>query len=62
MEIEVSEGTTVGDLIASLADRYPVLRSYTRFVSASLNRTYVGMQAELSDGDEVLFSPPVGGG
>lgn len=62
MEVEVSEGTTVGELISILASQHPVLRSYTRFVSASLNGAYVGMQTELSHGDEVVYMPPVGGG
>jgi len=62
MEIEIPPGTTVGELISLLAEEYPVLRSYTRFVSAAVNRAYVGMQTELHDGDEVIYSPPVGGG
>lgn len=62
MEVEVTPGTTVGDLIKILAEEYPVLHSYTRFVSAAVNRAYVGMQAELHEGDEIIYSPPVGGG
>jgi molybdopterin converting factor small subunit len=62
MEVEVAPGTTVGDLIGILAKDYPVLHSYTRFVSAAVNRAYVGMQAVLHEGDEVIYSPPVGGG
>jgi molybdopterin converting factor small subunit len=62
MEVEVTPGTTVGDLIGILAEEYPVLHSYTRFVSAAVNRAYVGMQAELHEGDEVIYSQPVGGG
>jgi molybdopterin converting factor small subunit len=62
MEVEVPPGTTVGELIDMLAQEHPVLRSYARFVSAAVNRTIVGMQTELYDGDEVLYSPPVGGG
>jgi molybdopterin synthase sulfur carrier subunit len=62
MEIEVAPGTTVGDLIGQLAEENPALRSYTRFISASVNRAYVGMQTELQDGDEVIYAPPVGGG
>jgi molybdopterin synthase catalytic subunit/molybdopterin synthase sulfur carrier subunit len=62
MEVEIAPNTTVGDLIAHLARDYPVLRSYTRFISASVNRAYVGMQTELHDGDEVIYAPPVGGG
>lgn len=62
MEVEVPAGTTVGELIGMLAEDYPVLRSYTRFVSAAVNRAIVGMQTELQEGDEVIYSPPVGGG
>ena len=61
-EVTVPKGTTVGDLIHLLAEEHPALRAYTRFVSASLNRAYVGMQAELQEGDKVVYSPPVGGG
>jgi molybdopterin converting factor small subunit len=62
MEVEVPPGMTVGELIDMLAGQYPVLQSYSRFVSASVNRAIVGMQTELQEGDEVIFSPPVGGG
>ena len=62
MELEIPTGTTVGELISSLSEQYPVLRSYTRFVSAAVNRAYVGMQTELHDGDQVIYAPPVGGG
>lgn len=62
IEVDIAPGTTVGDLIGLLAEEYPVLRVYTRFISASVNRAYVGMQTELHDGDEVIYSPPVGGG
>ena len=62
MEVEVPQGTTTGELISQLAKEYPVLRSYTRFVSTAVNRAYVGLEAELFDGDEVVYTPPVGGG
>jgi molybdopterin converting factor small subunit len=62
MEVEVPPGTTVGELIGTLAEDYPILRSYARFVSAAVNRAVVGMQTELQEGDEVIYSPPVGGG
>jgi len=55
-------GSTVKDLIDLLTKKYPVLNSYTRFLSVAVNRAYVGMQTELHDGDEVACLPPVGGG
>jgi molybdopterin converting factor small subunit len=62
MLLEVPEGTTVGGLIAILSEEHPVLRTYTRFVGASINRAHVGQQTRLKDGDVVLYTPPVGGG
>ncbi|MGD2179056.1 MAG: MoaD/ThiS family protein [Anaerolineae bacterium] len=60
--LDLPAGSTVKDLIDTLQGRYPVLESYTRFVSVAVNRAYVGRQTELHDGDEVACLPPVGGG
>ncbi|RLC92437.1 MAG: hypothetical protein DRI79_00580 [Chloroflexi bacterium] len=62
IEMEIPAGTTVGELMGLLMERYPALRPYTRFISVAVNRAYVGMQTELRDGDEVACLPPVGGG
>jgi molybdopterin converting factor subunit 1 len=62
IEMDLPAGSTVKDLIDALIDRYPVLETYTRFLSVAVNRAYVGMQTELQDGDEVACLPPVGGG
>lgn len=55
-------GSTVENLLDRLIERHPVLRSYMRFLSVAVNRTYVSMGTELHDGDEVACLPPVGGG
>jgi molybdopterin converting factor subunit 1 len=60
--LDIPAGSTVKHLIDVLTERYPVLESYTRFVSVAVNRAYVGMQTELHEGDEVACLPPVGGG
>ncbi len=62
IEIAIPEGTTAARLIDLLIERYPVLRAHTRFLSIAVNRTYVSIQTELHDGDEVALLPPVGGG
>jgi molybdopterin converting factor subunit 1 len=62
MALEIPVGSTVGELVNILTEKYPVLRPYTRFINAAVNRAYVGMQTELHDGDEVACLPPVGGG
>lgn len=60
--LSVPVNSTVQDLIILLTEQYPLLRSYTRFLSVAVNRAYVGMQTELHEGDEVACLPPVGGG
>jgi molybdopterin converting factor subunit 1 len=60
--LDIPAGATVNDLIDTLREMYPVLDSYTRFLSVAVNRAYVGRQTELRDGDEVACLPPVGGG
>jgi molybdopterin converting factor subunit 1 len=56
------QGATAADLIEQLRQTFPVLRTYTRFLSIAVNKTYVGWDTELCDGDEVACLPPVGGG
>jgi len=60
--VQLATGSTVEDLMKHLTDTYPVLRSYARFISVAVNRTYVSMGTRLQDGDEVACLPPVGGG
>ena len=62
MELDVPAGSTVKDLIDLLRKQYPVLDTYTRFLSVAVNRAYVGRQTKLHDGDVVACLPPVGGG
>ena len=60
--LDIPEGATVNDLIDTLREMYPVLDSYTHFLSVAVNRAHAGRQTELRDGDEVACLPPVGGG
>jgi molybdopterin converting factor subunit 1 len=62
IEIAIPERTTAAELIDLLIERYPVLRVHTRFLNVAVNKTYVSMQTELHDGDEIALLPPVGGG
>ena len=63
MCLQVSPGTTVGQLCDQLIQRYPSLapwRSQTRF-GLNLN-FFVAADTPLSAGDEVVLIPPVSGG
>jgi molybdopterin converting factor subunit 1 len=62
LKVEIPKATTVEELLDLLKKKYPVLRSYVRFLSVAVNRAYVGMGTELHDGDIVACLPPVGGG
>ncbi|MCR4407456.1 MAG: MoaD/ThiS family protein [Anaerolineae bacterium] len=55
-------GATVGELLDALTAQYPVLVPYAGFIRVAVNRVYAGREAELHDGDEVAWLPPVGGG
>jgi molybdopterin converting factor small subunit len=45
-----------------LAGEFPALADYERSISTALNADYARMDAEVHDGDEIGFLPPVSGG
>ena len=45
-----------------LAGEFPGLSEYERSMSSALNADYARMDAEVHDGDEIAFLPPVSGG
>ena len=59
---EVATGATIGGLWRDLVRDYPALAPYERSISSAVNEDYARMDAELKDGDEVAFLPPVSGG
>ena len=61
MEVEVEQGTTVADLWLRLGQEFPPLAAISP-AAAAVNVKYVPLEAELRDGDEVAFLPPVSGG
>ena len=62
MSREVEHGATIGAVWRDLAGEFPALADYERSISAALNADYARMDAEVHDGDEVAFLPPVSGG
>ena len=62
LELDIAEGMTAGDLWARLGEQYPQLVPATRSLMFAVNQVYADPGAELHDGDEVAFIPPVSGG
>jgi len=52
---------TPAALFAECANRHPALQRFTASLVA-INDEMAGWESRLSDGDEVLFFPPVAGG
>jgi MoaD family protein len=62
VELQVTPGATVREVMETLVAQYPALKPQLGFVHVAVNRRYVLPQEELHDGDEVALVPPVGGG
>ncbi len=59
---EVPSGATVRQIWNDLVLEWPGLREYERTISVAVNAEYARMTADVRDGDEVAFMPPVSGG
>lgn len=46
----------------SLVTEFPAMSEYERTMSVAVNADYSRMRAEIHDGDEIAFLPPVSGG
>ena len=61
-EMTLPDGATVTDLISKLAMEQARFTDMAPSLMVSVNQAYVERDAELQDGDEVAFIPPVSGG
>lgn len=62
LAVELTEGSTVGDLIAELRGRGRPFSGLPSDSAVAVNREYVDASRPLRQGDEVAFIPPVAGG
>ena len=60
--LDVPNGSDVASLRQLLVERQPSLASVLARSRCAVNRTYAEDSTLLSDGDELAFIPPVGGG
>jgi len=59
---DLSAPATVQTVWRSLVAEFPTLADYERTMSVAVNAEYARMNADVSDGDEIAFLPPVSGG
>ena len=59
---DVPAPATVESVWRSLVADLPEMHQYERTMSVAVNADYSKMSAQVSDGDEVAFLPPVSGG
>ncbi len=55
-------GTSAGDVLQGLIERYPQLEKWRSVTRLGLNLDFVEFDRLLQDGDELVFIPPVSGG
>ncbi|MGH9369989.1 MAG: molybdopterin converting factor subunit 1 [Vicinamibacterales bacterium] len=62
LERHVPAGATAQHLWDALAADHPALAPYGTVSSCAVNEEYAKFNAQLHDGDEIAFLPPVSGG
>jgi molybdopterin converting factor subunit 1 len=62
LERELTDGASVGDLLAVLRAEFPRLADVTARTITSVNQEFATPDRPLHDGDEVAIFPPVSGG
>ncbi len=62
IQVEVPTGSSVADLVSALRARGERWLALPARPAVAVNLDYSPLATTLSDGDEVAFIPPVGGG
>jgi molybdopterin synthase catalytic subunit len=60
--LDLPDGATVSQARTLLAERRPALAKLLPACAAAVNRSYAQAETPLSDGAELAFIPPLGGG
>lgn len=62
LALELADHACVRDLLARLAERFPLLSDRLPLARVAVNEEYAALEAALRDGDQVALLPPVSGG
>ena len=62
LDLDLPDGATAGMAWERLAASHPHTGLAPLSLAAAVNRRYVPFDAPLSEGDEIVFIPPVSGG
>ncbi len=62
LEIDLSEGATVGDLLEAMYARQPAVRSHDKSILIGAGVEFVDRSYRLKPGEEIAIMPPVQGG
>ena len=62
LEIQAPEQAKIAWLVDEIVRLYPQLDGSLNRAAYALNRTHVGPESVMADGDEVVLLPPVSGG
>jgi molybdopterin converting factor subunit 1 len=62
LQLELAAGATPETAWQALVAAAPSLAWRRPSLAVAVNRVYAGFEAELAEGDEVVFIPPVSGG
>ncbi|MEM6614857.1 MAG: MoaD/ThiS family protein [Cyanobacteria bacterium P01_C01_bin.72] len=62
LELALSSGTTVGEVLALLIEQQPQLSKWQEVTRFGVNLQFVDSTTALQNGDELVLIPPVSGG
>ncbi len=62
MTLDVPSGSTVAGASTRLGQQFPQVSSMLGRVAYAVNQSYVPIETELHEGDELALIPPVSGG
>ena len=62
LDVDLSEGATVGDLLDQIYANQPTLRSHDKSILIGAGVEFVDRNYKLKSGEEIAIMPPVQGG